>query len=74
MIQLECHSIGTGKCVWCGKEKEVVSVSFADRTIVGAMCLPDFCKALRMKLLTAPANSDGRAEGNHRPAKSAASN
>lgn len=70
MIQVECQSIGVGTCVWCGKEKEVLTVSFTDHSIVGAMCMADFCKALRMKLVTANANTDQHSGSNHRPAKS----
>jgi len=69
MIQVECQSIGVGTCVWCGKEKEVLTVAFTDRSIVGAMCMADFCKALRMKLLTANVNNDPLTGSNHRPAK-----
>jgi hypothetical protein len=72
MIQVECQSIGIGKCVWCGKEKEVLTVAFTDHSIVGAMCMPDFCKALRMKLLTATAIPDQNSGTNHRSAKSSA--
>lgn len=70
MIQIECRSIGVGTCVWCGKEKEVLTVAFTDHSIVGAMCMADFCKALRMKLLTANPSPDQYAGTNQRPAKS----
>jgi hypothetical protein len=50
MISVEFRSIGPGTCMWCRKEKDVLHVSFSDKSFSGPMCRSDFLKALGMKI------------------------
>jgi hypothetical protein len=51
MLSVEIRSCAPGRCIWCGKEKDVVvTLSFSDRSFSGPMCFADFKKALQMKV------------------------
>lgn len=50
-VSADFTKLGPGTCNYCGADKdEVVTVSFKDGSITGALCFNDLRKFLRMKL------------------------
>ncbi len=56
MVMLEIKDTRQGKCCWCGREREVLTVIFVDKSLSGPMCWNDLRRALRMKIQGASSN------------------